>query len=102
MLSGGERQRISIARAMLKDAPVILLDESTASIDAESESQFQQALSKLIKDKTVVVIAHRLRTVEKADKIVVLDSGRLMEEGNCEELIAKKGLFYHMWDIQKK
>lgn len=102
LLSGGERQRISIARAMLKDAPVILLDESTASIDAESESQFQQALSKLIKDKTVVVIAHRLRTVEKADKIVVLDSGRLMEEGSCEELIAKKGLFYHMWDIQKK
>ena len=93
LLSGGERQRISIARAILKNSPIIFLDESTSSIDAENETKVQEALSKLIKDKTVVVIAHRLRTVEKADKIVVIEKGQLVEEGTAKELIENKGLF---------
>ena len=99
-LSGGERQRISIARALLKDAPVILLDEATASLDVESESLVQRALGKLIKNKTVLVIAHRMRTVVNADHIVVLDKGRLVEEGKPDELLAKKGLFHHMVKLQ--
>ncbi len=101
LLSGGERQRISIARAVLKDSPIIFLDESTASIDASSETAIQKALSSLIKNKTVVIIAHRLRTVERADKIVVLDEGRVSECGTAEELIEKKGLFYKLWKTQK-
>ena len=80
-LSGGERQRISIARALLKDAPVILLDEATASLDVENESAVQEALSRLLAGKTVLVIAHRMRTVEAADKIVVLSEGRVTEQG---------------------
>ena len=92
-LSGGERQRISIARAFLKDAPIILLDEATASLDVENETLIQTALSKLIKDKTVLIIAHRMRTVENADKIVVLNKGIVAEEGNAKELIDKKGIF---------
>ena len=80
-LSGGERQWISIARAILKDAPVIVLDESTASMDADNETRLQKALSELIKNKTVLIIAHRLRTIEKADKIIVLDKGQVMESG---------------------
>ncbi|MDO5695825.1 MAG: ABC transporter ATP-binding protein [Eubacteriales bacterium] len=102
LLSGGERQRISIARAVLKDAPIIFLDESTASVDADSESRIQTALSRLIQDKTVVVIAHRLRTVMKADKILVLEEGRLIEEGTSDELIAKGGLFQKLWELQKR
>ena len=85
-LSGGERQRISIARAFLKDSPIILLDEATASLDAENETEIQKALSKLIRNKTVLVIAHRMRTVENADKIVVLSGGHVAEEG-CPEHI---------------
>lgn len=101
LLSGGERQRISIARAILKDAPIIFLDESTASVDADSETKIQRALSQLIQDKTVVVIAHRLRTIMNADKILVFEDGRLMEEGSSKELIEKKGIFYKMLEIQK-
>ena len=92
-LSGGERQRISIARAMLKDAPIILLDEATASLDAENESKIQQALSVLIDNKTVLVIAHRMRTVASADKIVVIQDGTIVETGSPEELEQQQGLY---------
>ncbi len=95
-LSGGERQRISIARAMLKDAPVIILDEATASIDAENESKIQRALSELVRGKTVLVIAHRMRTVRNADKVVVLKDGKIIEEGDPDDLIKKGGLFADM------
>ena len=87
-LSGGERQRISIARAFLKDAPIILLDEATASLDAENETVIQEALSRLIKDKTVLIIAHRMRTIANADHIVVLKDGVVAEQGSPEELSA--------------
>ena len=99
-LSGGERQRISIARALLKDAPVILLDEATASMDAESETLVQNALSVLLKDKTVMVIAHRMRTVANADKIVVLDDGKVSEMGTPQELMKKDGLYAHLVALQ--
>ena len=101
-LSGGERQRISIARAFLKDAPIILLDEATASLDVENETLIQTALSRLIKDKTVLVIAHRMRTVAGADKIVVLSNGVTAEEGSPDELYKKNGLYTHMVDLQKQ
>ena len=91
-LSGGERQRISIARAFLKDSPIILLDEATASLDAENETEIQKALSKLIRNKTVLVIAHRMRTVENADRIVVLSGGHVAEEGSPEELLKNNGI----------
>ena len=99
-LSGGERQRISIARAFLKDAPVILLDEATASLDAENETAIQDALSKLIKNKTVLIIAHRMRTIANADHIVVLKDGVVAEEGSPEELSQKNGLYRHMCEQQ--
>ncbi len=101
-LSGGERQRISIARAFLKNSPVILLDEATASLDAENETEIQKALSKLIRNKTVLVIAHRMRTVENADKIVVLSGGRVAEEGSPEELTNRNGILSHMVALQKE
>ena len=101
-LSGGERQRISIARAFLKDSPIILLDEATASLDAENETEIQKALSKLIRNKTVLVIAHRMRTVENADKIVVLSGGHVVEEGSPEELLKRNGIFSHMVVLQKE
>ena len=99
-LSGGERQRISIARAFLKDAPIILLDEATASLDVENETLIQTALSRLIKDKTVLVIAHRMRTVAGADKIVVLSDGVVAEQGSPDELYNKNGIYRHMVDLQ--
>ena len=99
-LSGGERQRISIARALLKDAPVVLLDEATASLDVENETQVQEALSRLLAGKTVIVIAHRMRTVMSADKIVVLEDGRVAEQGAPEELLAAGGLFARMVRLQ--
>ena len=99
-LSGGERQRISIARAFLKDAPIILLDEATASLDAENESVIQEALSRLIKDKTVLIIAHRMRTVANADHIVVLKDGVVAEQGSPEELDAKDNIYKHMKEQQ--
>jgi ATP-binding cassette subfamily B protein len=101
-LSGGERQRISIARALLKDAPIVLLDEATASLDPENETQIQEAISALVKGRTVIVIAHRLRTVIGADKIAVIENGRLAEEGTSEELIAGNGLFARMYRIQQE
>lgn len=99
-LSGGERQRISIARALLKNAPIVLLDEATASLDVENESQVQEALSRLLVGKTVLVIAHRMRTVMSADKIVALDEGRVVEQGSPQELLAQDGLFAHMVRLQ--
>ena len=102
MLSGGERQRISIARALLKDSPVILLDEATASLDAENETQIQKAISRLVKGKTVLIIAHRMRTVEGADKLVLLKEGRVVEQGTPQELYAKGGLYTKMCELQQQ
>ena len=101
LLSGGQRQRISIARALLKDANVILLDEATSFLDVENESKIQKAISTLIKNKTVIIIAHRMRTIANADKIVVLDDGRIVEQGSPDELIANDGLFKRMVELQK-
>lgn len=101
-LSGGERQRISIARALLKDAPIVLLDEATASLDVENETKVQGALSRLLAGKTVLVIAHRMRTVEAADKIVVLADGQVAEEGTPAELMEKEGLFHRMVELQRQ
>lgn len=99
-LSGGERQRISIARAFLKNAPIILLDEATASLDVENETVIQTALSRLIQDKTVLVIAHRMRTVASADKIVVLEKGKVVEEGTSAQLLNINGIYHHMVTLQ--
>lgn len=101
-LSGGERQRISIARAFLKDAPIILLDEATASLDVENETLIQTALSKLIKNKTVLIIAHRMRTVSGVDKVVVLADGIVKEQGTPQELMRQNGVYRHMVDLQMK
>ena len=101
-LSGGERQRISIARALLKDAPIVLLDEATASLDVENETKVQGALSRLLAGKTVLVIAHRMRTVAGADHIVVLEKGRVAEEGTPAELMEKGGLYRRMTDLQRE
>ena len=101
-LSGGERQRISIARALLKDAPIVLLDEATASLDVENETKVQGALSRLLAGKTVLVIAHRMRTVEAADKIVVLADGQVAEEGSPSVLIARDGLYRRMVKLQQQ
>ncbi len=100
LLSGGQRQRISIARAILKDANVILLDEATSFLDVENESKIQRALSELIKNKTVIIIAHRMRTIANADKIIVLDNGKIVEQGSPEELIEQDGVFKKMLDLQ--
>ena len=100
-LSGGEKQRISIARAILKDAPVILLDEATASLDPENEVEVQKAIDSLIKGRTVIAIAHRLKTIKDADRIIVLDNGRIKEEGTHDELLRKEGLYAHLWNIQE-
>ena len=100
--SGGERQRISTARALLKDSPVILLDEATASLDAENETHIQRAISRLVKGKTVLIIAHRMRTVEGADKLVLLKDGKVAEQGSPEELLAKGGIYAKMCQLQQQ
>ena len=99
-LSGGERQRISIARALLKDAPIVLLDEATTSLDVENETRIQAAIAELVRDKTVLIIAHRMRTVANADKVIVLENGRVAETGTPEELKRRNGLFARMVERQ--
>jgi len=99
-LSGGERQRLSIARALLKDAPILILDEATSSLDSESESEVQEALENLMKSRTTFVIAHRLSTVRNADRIIVLSGGRIAEEGRHDELMAKKGEYFRLYQLQ--
>lgn len=101
-LSGGERQRISIARALLKNAPIILLDEATASLDPENEVYIQEAIANLVKDRTVIVIAHRLKTIIGADNIIVLDKGLIVEQGNYHELMERNGLFTKLYSLQKQ
>lgn len=101
-LSGGEKQRISIARAMLKDAQIILLDEATASLDPENEVEVQKAIDTLIKGRTVIAIAHRLKTIKGADQIIVLDNGRIREKGTHETLMQAEGLYAQLWNIQEQ
>lgn len=101
-LSGGEKQRISIARAMLKNAPVVLLDEATSSLDPENEVEIQKAISRLVQGRTVIMIAHRLKTVIRADNIIVLDAGKVAEQGTHVELLQKGGLYAKLWDLQMK
>jgi subfamily B ATP-binding cassette protein MsbA len=99
-LSGGQRQRLSIARALLKDAPVLLLDEATSALDSESERFIQQSLDRLMRNRTTFVVAHRLSTIERADRIVVLEAGRIVEVGSHRELLARGGLYSHLHSIQ--
>ena len=99
-LSGGQRQRISIARAMLKNPPLLLLDEATSALDAESERMVQAALESAMKDRTTLVIAHRLATVQRADRIVVMDAGKATAEGRHRDLIAQGGLYAHLANLQ--
>jgi ATP-binding cassette subfamily B protein len=99
-LSGGQRQRIAIARAILKDAPVLVLDEATSSLDSESEAHIQQALLSLMRDRTAIVIAHRLSTVRRMDRLVVLDSGRIVEQGSHEQLLRRGGHYASLWEHQ--
>lgn len=100
-LSGGEKQRISIARAILKDAPIVLLDEATASVDPENELYLQQAISDLVKNKTLIVIAHRLSTIRDADQILVIDNGKLVQSGKHQELIKTQGVYQKFWEIRQ-
>ena len=99
-LSGGERQRISIARALLKNAPILILDEATSSLDTESEALVQQALQNLMEGRTTIVIAHRLSTVRRADRIIVLGDGRIRECGTHEELVVRRGLYWKLYNMQ--
>lgn len=101
-LSGGEKQRVSIARALLKDAQIVLLDEATASLDPENELQVQRAINTLVANKTVIIIAHRLKTIRNADKILVLEDGKIIEQGYHDELVMHGGLYYKLWDFQQK
>ena len=99
-LSGGEKQRISIARCILKDAPIVILDEATASVDADNERAIQEAISELCKDKTLLVIAHRLKTIKDADQILVVSNGEIIERGNHVSLMDMEGTYAHMVSLQ--
>jgi subfamily B ATP-binding cassette protein MsbA len=100
LLSGGQRQRLAIARAILRDAPILILDEATAALDTESERLVQDALNRLMPDRTTLVIAHRLSTIEHADQVLVLDHGRLVEQGTHAELLTRGGLYAHLHNMQ--
>jgi subfamily B ATP-binding cassette protein MsbA len=100
LLSGGQRQRIALARALLKDAPILVLDEATSALDTESERHIQEALDELMTDRTTLVIAHRLSTIEQADLIVVMDNGQIMEQGSHQELLEKQGLYSKLQKMQ--
>ena len=102
MLSGGERQRLSIARAILKDAPIVVLDEATANVDPENELELQRAIAELTKSKTVIMIAHRLKTVRKANQILVLDKGRIVQRGTHESLMAEGGIYADFVNMREK
>jgi ATP-binding cassette subfamily B protein len=99
-LSGGQRQRIAMARAVLKDAPILILDEATASVDNETEASIQRSLQTICRDRTTIVIAHRLSTVRHADCIHVLDAGRVVERGTHDELVARNGAYAQLWRVQ--
>ena len=99
-LSGGQRQRIAIARAVLKDAPVLVLDEATSNVDNETEAALQRSIERISVDRTTLIIAHRLSTVRKADKIAVMERGKITEMGSHDELISKDGLYARLWSVQ--
>lgn len=99
-LSGGERQRLALARALLKDAPVLLLDEPTASLDADNEALVQQALDRIARDRTVVMIAHRLKTVRNASSVVVVEDGRVAQRGTHDDLLRQGGIYARLWELQ--
>ena len=101
-LSGGEKQRISIARAIMKDSPIVILDEATANVDPENEAELTRAIEELTKEKTIIMIAHRLKTVEHADQIIVIDGGKIVEQGKHSELMQQEGIYRTLVEDRKK